>query len=364
MDGYQKSWQMDNLISEDVLLLKGGMHIHTGNQFHQHNSEKLYQQNRLLQMELKLKIDDNCTLSNKNNQLQRALQQTRTELKTEKEMLLQKIKDLKQINKNYSVQIERLSTEAQGKAGSTAERYSMSKRPHGITFIVNNFEFSSPTHYPDSDEISPNRDGSVVDENNLRITWEYLGYKVQILKNLTAQALTRQLMQIALQSHENYDSFVCCILSHGYGDGVYGTDWEQVEFREIFKLFQGNFCPTLLNKPKLFFIQACRGRLKDTGASEQKDGPESTGKSPPIEADFLFGYASPPGYASWRSPKYGSWYISTLCEVLVDNSTKQDLLSMLTMVTDKVSGGCTDKGYKQCPVPDSRLRKQVWFFGT
>ena len=107
----------------------------------------------------------------------------------------------------------------------------MCKYPHGIALIVYNYEFSFTHH---GEEVLPNCEGLLVDENHLRITWEYLGYKVQVLKNLKASELLQQLMQIALHSHENYDSFVCCILSHGYRDGIYGTDGELVEFSENF----------------------------------------------------------------------------------------------------------------------------------
>ena len=95
---------------------------------------------------------------------------------------------------------------------------------------------------------------------------------VQIFRNLTASELTHQLMQIALQSHENYDSFVCCILSHGYLDvGVYGTDGKPVKIDDITSLFKGNVCPTLAGKPKLFFIQSERGNDEDKGVVVQKN---------------------------------------------------------------------------------------------
>jgi len=300
-----------------------------------HNSEQLCHENRQLQMDLVAK----------NNQIH---------------ILQQEIDNLKQIHKHYLTQIEKLSAESQGKSTPVAERYLMRKWPHGIAFVVNNEDFSFARC---AGILLPDRKGSVVDENNLRITWEYLGYKVQVLKNLKASEITKEMMQIALQSHENYDSFVCCILSHGKLDYVYGTDGELVKLNEIVKLFQGNFCPSLVSKPKLFFVQACRGKDKDKGI-QRDNGPEKVNSSLPIEADFLLSYSSPPEYASLRSTKCGSWYICKLCEVLVDYSTQQDLLSMLTMVTNKVSDCCSDEGYKQCPDPNSRLRKQVWFFGN
>ena len=321
----------------DSLRTQADGQIFHGGMMSSHNGEQLCHENRMLQMDV----------AAKNNQIH---------------VLQQEINDQKQIQQHFLAQIEKLSAELQGKSGPAAERYSMRKRPHGIAFIVNNEDFSSARRTGVS---LLDREGSSVDEHNLRITWEYLGYKVQVLKNLKASDFTHELMQVALLNHENYDSFVCCILTHGKLGSIYGTDGELVNFNDIVKLFQGNFCPSLVNKPKLFFVQACRGKNPDKGVSEQKDnGPEKVNNSLPIEADFLLGYSSPPGYALLRSTEHGSWYISKLCEVLVDNSTQQDLLSMLTMVTNKVSDGCSDEGHKQCPVPNSRLRKQVWFFGN
>ncbi|XP_065918396.1 uncharacterized protein [Dysidea avara] len=327
----QQSLQTDNLIFHN-----GAMHTHS-------SSEQLFQQNKELHMKLTISNNEICVLSKKNDQLQQSLQQIRSELNTEREMSQQQVNNQKQIHKHYLAQIEKLCAQLQGKSGPVAERYPMCKHPHGIALIVNNYEFSFTHHV---EKALPNREGSLVDENNLCVTWEYLGYKVQVLKNLKASEFTRELMQVALQSHENYDSFVCCILSHGYLDGVYGTDGELVKFNDIVKLFKDNFCPTLVGKPKLFFIQACRGDNKDERVYEQKDGPDKIKNSLPSEADFFFGYATPPGYASWRSREYGSWYISSLCEVLVDNAPQQDLLSMLTMVTNKVSEAYTKEGYK------------------
>ena len=36
----------------------------------------------------------------------------------------------------------------------------------------------------------------------------------------------------------------------------------------------------------------------------------------PNESDFLVGYATVPGYVSYRNTNHGSWYISKLCEAL------------------------------------------------
>jgi len=51
----------------------------------------------------------------------------------------------------------------------------------------------------------------------------------------------------------------------------------------------------------------------------QQDGLEAEelpGETIPNEADFLIGYATVPGYVSFRSKSQGSWYINTLVKML------------------------------------------------
>ena len=251
--------------------------------------------------------------------------------------------------------------------GPVGKKYPMGMIPHGIAVIINNLKFHSAV--PGEDPL-PDRRGSQIDEDNLWFTWECLQYDVHIFRNLTASELTHELMQIASQNHAKYDSFVCCILSHGYHDCVYGTDSKPVLITDIASLFKGNFCPTLTNKPKLFFFNSDRGDDYDKGVALQDDNAIGSSddamlcRSLPSEAEFLFGYATPRGNFAWRSPRCGSWYISKLCEVLVNYAPQQDLLSMLTIVNHEVSEKTSTRGFKQCSVPVSLLRKQIRFFGN
>ena len=242
------------------------------------------------------------------------------------------------------------------------ERYQMHNHPHGIAVIIDNYKFHSTD--PDQKPMT-NRRGSEVDEKSLYVLWEYLQYDVCILKNCTAYKLFSELQRIALLSHNNYDSFVCCILSHGCSDGVYGADGQLVKIKDIAYLFEGRNCPTLFGKPKMFFIQACRGDNEDVGVFPSDDEIQKDGKddsnSLPSDADFLFAYSTAPGKASYRSQQHGSWYVSILCEVFYDHASHLDLLNMLIIVNDRVSNACTKDGYKQCPAPVISLRKQVWF---
>jgi len=318
--------------------------------------------NKQLKMELVKKDNE---IKGKNNKLKDLMEQI-NELKQLLQQKQQHESDSERIIEHLHAQVEEAL--AQGEEKAAAERYEMKSKPHGIAVIFINCEFYS---IDSAFERLPTRTGSEIDKENLRVMWKYFRYEVRIHRNLTAAQMSRQLLQIAAEDHGNFDSFVCCILSHGDRGGIYGSDGQLVKISELTRLFDGtkHFCPSLVNKPKLFFIQACRGDDKDKGVSFETDNGEmmlgdAMYSSLPSQADFLLAYCTPPGHASWRSPRFGSWYISKLREVFMNNAHHHDLLSMLTMVNKELSEAYTTEGYKQCPAPVTLLRKQVWFLGN
>ena len=82
----------------------------------------------------------------------------------------------------------------------------------------------------------------------------------------------------------------------------------------------------------------------------------------PSEVDYFFAYATPPGYAAYRSRRHGSWFISCLCEVLNVHSHNMALGSLVKKVNAKVSDAYTNEGFKQCIEVVDRLRKEIRFF--
>ena len=71
--------------------------------------------------------------------------------------------------------------------------------------------------------------------------------------------MKRNLRTLAESNHSSFDCLVVAILSHGIDGAVYGTDEQVFKIEDIYNLFSGNNCPTMAGKPKLFFLQACRG---------------------------------------------------------------------------------------------------------
>ena len=249
------------------------------------------------------------------------------------------------------------------------DSYKMSSQPHGICAIINNEKFSSHTE----------RVGTQVDEANLSQCFRYLGYNVEIHRNLTAHQIESLFCYYRSSDHGNFDSFVVCILSHGEDGHVFGTDSKSVNLRSIVAQLNADSCKSLAGKPKVFFIQACRGHEKVRGKQITSDSgtislppdaatesvrivSDSTPISIPDDADFFFGNATPPGKVAWRDMDHGSWYISEICRVFSSLARYVDLESMVTKVHNEVGTGYENRNYRQAPEATTRLRKKVYFF--
>ena len=282
---------------------------------------------------------------------------------------IQKFQDLMTV-KNHEVaglmgELQRYKQQMGSIQGSSSiqvqDFYLLDKQPHGYCLIFNNYKFSDPNQI---------REGSSIDQGNLIRTFKFLHYHVVVKENLTAQKMQDTLMEYASMDHTNFDSFVCCILTHGEADVVHGIDCRELNLQQFASSVK--LCPSLREKPKIFFVQACRGEKESEGLEIQKDavGHEPSGnKAPPSitasipqDTDFFFGYATPLGSAAYRSERYGSWYISTLCEVLREYAYTDNLSSMMKKVNNKISRADTDRGFKQCSEYVDRLRKKVHFF--
>ena len=172
--------------------------------------------------------------------------------------------------------------------------YPMMNRPRGIALIISNEHFQGNSDLRD-------RQGNEKDVEHLRELWQFLNFEVIVKSDLESGDIYGVMRNISSMDHGEYDCFVCCLLSHGANGGIYGTDSRLVEIKDITSLFKGVACPSLASKPKLFFIQACRGQDLDRGARFEtdaiEDNPEDAmrNNAEPNESHFLFGYATPPG---------------------------------------------------------------------
>ncbi|XP_059784437.1 caspase-10 isoform X1 [Balaenoptera ricei] len=238
--------------------------------------------------------------------------------------------------------------------------YRMDRKHRGLCVVVNNHSFTSLSERP----------GTNKDAECLKHVFQWLGFSVHIYVNVTKGHLEEVLQQFQTHpGHADGDCFVFCVLTHGKFGAVYSSDGELIPIRQIMSHFTAQQCPALAHKPKLFFIQACQGEEIQPSVSIEADAvnpehvPPSLQDSVPVEADFLLGLATVPGYVSFRHMEEGSWYIQSLYNHLKDLVPRQeDILSILTAVNDDVSRQADKRGKKkQMPQPAFTLRKKVVF---
>ncbi|XP_045151421.1 caspase-10 [Echinops telfairi] len=245
------------------------------------------------------------------------------------------------------------------------EAYRMDRKHRGCCVIVNNQNFTS----------LPDRPGTQKDAESLRSVFQWLGLEIEEYSDVTKGDLEEVLQKMQKHpGHTDGDCFVCCILTHGKSGAVYSSDGALIPIQEIISHFTAQRCPSLAHKPKLFFIQACQGDEVQPSVCIEVDArnTELVSRAPsgvnlkdsiPVEADFLLGMATVPGYVSFRHVRNGSWYIQSLCNHLKDLVPRhEDILSILTAVNDDVSRQADFYGRrKQMPQPAFTLRKKLIF---
>ena len=177
-------------------------------------------------------------------------------------------------------------------------------------------------------------------------------------------------------------------MSHGRSGEVFCSDGNTVPIQTLHDMFSN--CDTLSGKPKLFFIQACRGDEEDEGVSvsadtgissyeqlspNQVDSPIDAVKKPaprvPTHADFLYAFSTVDEYVSYRHEALGSLYVRGLVEAFRERAVYDHLLDILTVVNQKVSNMEANmpsvknkneiKIFKQMPEVKHTLRKKVCF---
>nr|XP_023404341.1 caspase-6 isoform X3 [Loxodonta africana] len=256
-----------------------------------------------------------------------------------------------------------------------AEKYKMDHGKRGVALIFNHERFFWHLTLPE-------RRGTCADRDNLKRRLLDLGFEVKCFNDLKAEELLLQIHEVSTSSHTDADCFLCVFLSHGEGNHIYAYD-AKIKIQTLTGLFKGDKCQSLVGKPKIFIIQACRGNQHDVpvlpldAVDHPTDKPDgnvtevdaASVYTLPAGADFLMCYSVAEGYYSHRETVNGSWYIQDLCEMLEKYGSSLEFTELLTLVNRKVSQRrvdfCKDPsaiGKKQVPCFASMLTKKLHFF--
>nr|ACO51875.1 Caspase-7 precursor [Aquarana catesbeiana] len=241
-------------------------------------------------------------------------------------------------------------------------QYGMNYQKLGKCIIINNKNFDARTGMCI-------RKGTDKDAEGLCKCFRSLGFDVKVYNDQTCEETELLLQSVAKNDHSDSACFACILLSHGEEGQIYGTDGVMA-IKTLTTLFRGDKCQSLVGKPKLFFIQACRGSDFDEGI-QTDSGPANdsmeTDANPrykiPVEADFLIAYSTVPGYYSWRNELMGSWFVQALRSVLNKYGKQLELMQILTRVNYLVATNyesCFGKK-KQIPCVVSMLTKELYF---
>uniref|UniRef100_H3A019 Caspase 2 n=1 Tax=Latimeria chalumnae TaxID=7897 RepID=H3A019_LATCH len=219
--------------------------------------------------------------------------------------------------------------------------YRMASRPRGRALIFSNIRFNGVN---DLD----NRSGGDVDNLKVKVHAYGLLTVLSLVPAPPVQVMHTELQKFSqLPDHRDVDCCIIALLSHGVEGAIYGVDGELLQLYDIFSLFDNANCPNLQNKPKMFFIQACRGDETDRGV-DQLDGKERS-ESPgceesdagkeeqlrvrlPTRSDMICGYACLKGTAAMRNTRKGSWYIQAIREVFTKHAKEMHVADMLVKV--------------------------------
>ncbi|XP_012583462.1 PREDICTED: caspase-6 isoform X1 [Condylura cristata] len=165
----------------------------------------------------------------------------------------------------------------------------MDHRRRGIALIFNHERFFWRLGLSD-------RRGTCADRDNLTRRLSDLGFEVQCFDNLKAKEVLLRILEVSNSSHVDADCFLCVFLSHGKGSHIYAYDAE-IEIPSLTELFKGDKCKSLVGKPKIFIIQACRGDKHDVPVQplDQVDSMPTPPGAGTTEVDAASVYTLPAG---------------------------------------------------------------------
>lgn len=246
------------------------------------------------------------------------------------------------------------------------EDYKMLARPRGVCLIINNVDFDN--------ELLASRKGSDRDAHRFKHIFRQFGFDVTLKRNLNAEKMRNILRLTATSCKSQHDAAIIILLSHGTETGVYGTDAIEVDMNQTVSYFDNKHCKQLIGKPKVFIVQACRGRIIDYGVGETQtffSQPESQSVSvfgsqdsvfnssrvarwnvldkhnQPTRTDMMLCFSCLSGHISNRNEEAGSWLGIALASHLQNYAHEKHLMDILNMVSRDVRKQTSADGIKQ-----------------
>lgn len=286
-------------------------------------------------------------------------------------------------------------------AANFSHRYEINYEKPGIVLIFNN-KFNDKVPDSKNPEVEvykyPKmvREGSEKDVERIEALFkDKLKYRVEKFENKTESEIKNEIHKYEQIDYKDDSIFVCFIMSHGTFNGkdtiIETHDFKTVHLeRDFVKPFKK--INSLKNKPKVFFIQACRGNNTLEKHTQLSTNASSTSTSllprsdhdpyqeaiiipnqeefndkntdsieASNEAHLFRVFSVVTGFKSIR-PDEGSWFIQELCN-LIETQTKIDLLEIIKTLNRNMLQKRTESGMQQIgETIIENLTTNVYFF--
>uniref|UniRef100_A0A1I8GJ03 CASPASE_P20 domain-containing protein n=1 Tax=Macrostomum lignano TaxID=282301 RepID=A0A1I8GJ03_9PLAT len=208
--------------------------------------------------------------------------------------------------------------------------------PQGLCVIINISKFESSSE--------GERKGSQFDVERVSELFSKLGFIIDVREDLTADEIENYLDCVRIWKElERHGAFVCFLMTHGREDCIVGSDGKPCKIFDLTRKFQPKLCSSLAGKPKIFFVQACRGLEKDELLVKRETIDNAGGRFEgtsvlyPSNSDFLIFYATPRGQVAFRDENTGSYFIQTVCELIEKYYQTEDLMSIMVRVNKRMA---------------------------
>ncbi|XP_070174292.1 uncharacterized protein [Littorina saxatilis] len=190
-----------------------------------------------------------------------------------------------------------------------------------------------------------------------------MDFEVRYFENQTCEQMKTRIKSIQKEDHSNYDCFVCCISSHGNKTGVCGADDYTVNISELQEYVFSTQCPSLAGKPKVFFVDACRGGEGQKGHYLAQSGAPARGVVITDKRDFFLSFVTIPDNVAYCNPDStkGSVYFYHLTRLLERYAKSKTLMHILHKLNEALTE--ESQGNKlQTAEYQSTLAKELRFY--
>jgi hypothetical protein len=167
----------------------------------------------------------------------------------------------------------------------------------GLAIVIcNNYETCSPYYGP--------LPGTFKDGDAMESTFKALGFATILLQNVTGEKMRNAVHALAAYQNypEKYNCFGIVFCGHGSNDKIIiSSDGESVNFEEaIIRPLHPSNSPLIRKRPKIVFIDACRGSL-------QSRGPEPARIELSLPDNVFVAHSTMDGHMSFEGATGGIW---------------------------------------------------------